>query len=179
MKENEKAFFKLVGQGVFKLYKNGKIYKCKKTHRDWNGKFKDCKSRLMKTMCNGYIYVGFSYNGKMINIYVHRAVWIYFNGEIPEGLESNHKNGIKNDNRLSNLELMTPLKNMQHSFYVLGRTPVRGENNGRHKLTEKKVLKIRKMLKEGITHCKIAEIFNVNRMTISRINTGIAWTHVT
>lgn len=50
-------------------------------------------------------------NGKAI--LTHRLVWTAFNGEIDENQVINHINGIKNDNRLSNLELVTHQENMQ------------------------------------------------------------------
>lgn len=60
---------------------------------------------------NGYYRVCLYKNsiGKMH--IVHRLVWIAFNGPIPEGLQVNHINEIKADNRLSNLNLMTPKEN--------------------------------------------------------------------
>ena len=42
---------------------------------------------------------------------VHRLVWSAFNGSIPEGLQVNHINEIKSDNRLENLNLMTSKEN--------------------------------------------------------------------
>ena len=42
---------------------------------------------------------------------IHRLVYEAFNGSIPEGLQVNHLNEIKSDNRLENLNLMTPKEN--------------------------------------------------------------------
>lgn len=48
------------------------------------------------------------------HFYVHRLMWETFNGPIPEGMQVNHINeGAegKKDNRLENLNLMTPEQN--------------------------------------------------------------------
>lgn len=50
-------------------------------------------------------------NGIRKNILVHRAVWEAFNGPILRGLEINHKNCVRDDNRLENLELVTSSQN--------------------------------------------------------------------
>ena len=48
--------------------------------------------------------------------YVHRLVWIAFNGSIPEGKFINHIDGIKSNNSLDNLELVTPKENTAHAI---------------------------------------------------------------
>jgi hypothetical protein len=47
----------------------------------------------------------------------HRLVWTYHNGDIPLGLEIDHKNaeGLKDDNIIKNLRLATKKQNMQNS----------------------------------------------------------------
>ena len=117
MRYNEKAFFELVKMGVFKLYKNGKIYTSKRKIR-FEDEYKDCKPKLKNGMCSGYIRISFKYNEKITHIFAHRAIWIYFNGEIPEGLEPNHKSGVKFNNRLSNLELVTRSENQLHAYRI-------------------------------------------------------------
>ena len=61
---------------------------------------------------NGYLFVGLwkSMNNKCIS--VHRLVYETFVGEIPQGMQVNHINEDKTDNRLENLNLMTPKENI-------------------------------------------------------------------
>lgn len=44
--------------------------------------------------------------------YVHRLVWEAFNGPIPEGMQVNHINEDKTDNRLDNLNLLSQKENL-------------------------------------------------------------------
>ena len=71
------------------------------------------KSRLMKIHINknGYFRVVLHKNGIEKNYSVHRMVYEAFVGEIPDGMQVNHINEIKTDNRLENLNLMTPKEN--------------------------------------------------------------------
>ena len=59
----------------------------------------------------GYLRVALSKNGKRKSFLVHRLVWEAFNGPIPEGMQVNHINEVKTDNRLENLNLMTNKEN--------------------------------------------------------------------
>lgn len=86
---------------------DGKVFSFRKKSGTW----RELKPR--KTP-DGYIQFASCLNGKVKNIYVHRAVYQAFCGDIPEGKEINHINCKRDDNRLSNLEVVTPSQNSNH-----------------------------------------------------------------
>lgn len=72
------------------------------------------KVRILKPVKtkDGYLRVGLWKDGNQKWFLVHRLVWEAFNGEIPEGMEVNHINEIKTDNRYpENLNLLTHTAN--------------------------------------------------------------------
>ena len=74
--------------------------------------FYGLKEKILKPkITRGYYQVHLHKNsiGKWYSI--HRLVFEAFNGTIPEGLQVNHINEVKTDNRLENLNLMTPKEN--------------------------------------------------------------------
>ena len=76
---------------------------------------KSTKRELVGHLTRGYHRVGLTKNYRTINKSVHKLVLQSFVGN-KEGLVVNHKNGIKTDNRLENLEWVTVSENTQHSY---------------------------------------------------------------
>jgi hypothetical protein len=150
---------------------------------DW-GRIKSLKKiphRILRPgpHTGGYQMVGLNNRIKTMRT-VHRIVCAAFFGPIPEGMEINHKNGNKKDNRLSNLELVTPCENTLHSIRVLGNRPgnrSKGEAHHHAAFTEKEVLWIR-----GATdihsYAAIARHFGVSRSAIAHIVKRRSWTHI-
>ena len=54
---------------------------------------------------------------KRVTVKAHRFVYEYFNGPIPDGLQIDHINRDKADNRINNLRAVTQHENMQNRIY--------------------------------------------------------------
>jgi hypothetical protein len=81
------------------------------------------KERIIteKRHTSGYLSVSLSHNGKKKQFLIHRLVAAAFLVKEPSHTQVNHKNGIRTDNRVDNLEWVTVSENHRHSFRVLGR----------------------------------------------------------
>lgn len=60
----------------------------------------------------GYTSVTLKKEGKQTNKLIHRLMYETFIGEIPEGMQVNHIDEDKTNNKLSNLNLMSPKDNI-------------------------------------------------------------------
>lgn len=91
----------LIDWSLYQCYEDGRIY----------SKY---YQRLLKGDVTKYGYVQVRLkctDGNKKVFFWHRVIWTHFNGTIPEGLQVNHINEDKTDNRLCNLNLMTPKEN--------------------------------------------------------------------
>lgn len=132
---------------------------------------------LSKTDCGcGYLRVGLSKKNIASVVYIHRMVLETFTGKRPDGMECNHKNGIKYDNRLKNLEWVTAKQNKKHAI-KLGLYAY-GEKQGRAKLKNKQIVEIRKLFKQGFSPKQLSIKFNVTRRNIQLIIDKKTWKHI-
>ena len=97
------------------ITRDGKVYSKK---RNFSSGIRELKQDLSD---HGYYRVVLRKNGKPKHMSVHRLVAETFLLKHATDTEVNHKNGIRTDNRVCNLEWCTRSQNIKHAFDVLGR----------------------------------------------------------
>ncbi len=126
----------------------------------------------------GYYYVGLALGGYVVKQRtVHSLVAETFIGPRPDGLQINHKNGVKTDNRVGNLEYVTCSENAKHAYRMgLTKPPgLKGEDLPWSKLDEEKVRYIRS---SDLSLTALARKYGVARSSICQVRTGRTWRHV-
>ena len=124
---------------------------------------KQLKPSLRK---NGYLYVSLRKDSKTIGFTIHRLVAKAFLGCV-DGLDVNHINGNRSDNRLINLELVTRSQNLAHGMFV--------NKNGIAKLTHEQAEEVKRRVALGERQVDIAKEFNVLKQTINQIVRGVGY----
>lgn len=111
------------------------------------------------------------------SVMAHRVVWEAAHGPLDDDTEVNHLNGVKDDNRLDNLEAVTREENLQHA-YRTGLASNEGERHPNSKLTAADVRHIRAEARRGLSARAIARDFDVSRRQVSDVINGTAWSHI-
>ena len=107
---------------------------------------------------------------------VHVLVLEAFRGKRPPGMVANHKNALKFDNRLENLEWTTLHGNARHAV-EMGLT-CKGEAHGKARLREEDIKRIRRLGKEGTSPTNLAHLYGISRPHVHNILNGKVWAHI-
>jgi hypothetical protein len=110
----------------------------------------------------GYPVTLLTKNGVQTQHYVHRLVAEAFFGTTV-GMDVNHKNGVKTDNRIENLEWCTRKYNIQHAFSVL---------NKQVKIKASELADVFSYSAQGVKGKDIAVFFGVTPQAICKILKG-------
>lgn len=107
------------------LYQVSNLGRVKRLARS-NGKRYLNEMLLKPQNKKGYYQVNLYKNKKMKSYQIHRIVAKKFIDNPYNKKEVNHKNGIKTDNRVKNLEWVTPKENMEHAWRTGLKKPYKG-----------------------------------------------------
>jgi hypothetical protein len=154
-------------EGMYEVSSLGRIKRIATGCGTWIG-------RMLKPSDGGkgYLYVSLSKNDVTYRTGVSRLVAKVFIPN-PDNLpEVNHRDGIKANNAVTNLEWTTHLDNIAHSCYT-GLRPI-GEDSPGAKLTAIQVAEIRSRYVKGNGKI-LAKEFGVTNTQICRIVKGICW----
>lgn len=111
--------------------------------RNYNKSGRIKKLKPQKTP-KGYLRISICNNGHKCIKAVHRLVAEAFIPNLENKPEINHKNGIKDDNRVENLEWATRSENEKHAYRVLGIKPAQPNlgKTGKDSPLSKKVIQL-------------------------------------
>ena len=121
----------MIGSDSYLISSHGRVKSLARTVRSGRGS-RLIKEKILSTFaCKNTGYIQFVVKRRKQN--VHRHVAILFLGEPPfPAAQVNHKNGVRSDANVSNLEWVTASENALHAYAESGRKPsnlgVRGAN---------------------------------------------------
>lgn len=164
-------------EGIYQVSNTGEVRSLDRKIVYSNGKIYFTKGRLLKQKLNrgGYFCVHLRGN-KESHPVVHRLVAISFIGNPKNKPTVNHKDGIKTNNNVNNLEWNTHSEQIKHAIstglYVQPNISLftkKGEEHPNSKILDKDVLTIKSMRMNKHTLREISEKFNISISQVHRI----------
>lgn len=160
-------------EGLYQVSNLGRIKSLERDFKDKLGRRWYRKESILKSNnLGGYLSVSLRKDGKTRYKSIHRLVALVFIPNPNMKLEVNHKNGLKDDNRLENLEWCDRSYNLKHAY----------DNNLKHrsgKLTINEIYVIKGLIKNtNMTDKEICVIFDVNKETIRLIRKNKIWRNI-
>lgn len=168
-------------EGIYEVSSLGNVRSLDRVVIDKRGARYRYRGRTIKSSkCKmwGYWRLLLCQGCKCSSFQVHALVARAFLGAKPDGMQTNHIDGNKDNNAASNLEYVTATDNCRH-YVALGlRNTMKGERHIGAKVTTDQVREIRRLRNGGMILKEIAEKFGVSVSTAGKIANGKAWSHV-
>jgi len=176
VKKNKKEIWKHVYHAKdYEVSSHGRIRRAVDARERINSE----RGRLMSLKPDkrtGYVRVSLrARDGKLLREQLHRLIGREFLGPHRKGAQINHLDGDKTNNHVTNLEWTTPQENVKHAWRVGLCKPHKSHFHGMSKLRKSDIKVIRSADARGVSHLKIAEVFNVTGANISTIARNITW----
>ena len=122
LKNMEEIWMPVIGyEGLYEVSNLGRVRSLDREARHSScGGVRILKGKVIKPQMGvgGYLRVCISKDGKGKMFSVHRLVYSAFNGAIPHDMQVNHIDEDKTNNRLENLNLMTPKQNSNWGTHI-------------------------------------------------------------
>ena len=159
----------LIKKGILILDSSGQIWRQYLRQANTKKLLKIKPRKIGFTTKNGYKRMAVIHNKKSYYFWVHRIVWAYHHGKIPEGKVINHIDGKKSNNRIDNLQAVTKSENIIHSIKTNLRV---------HKLTANQVREIKYLIKIGYSNDFICDRYHIGKRHLHGIKSGKSWSYV-
>ncbi|WP_405101481.1 NUMOD4 domain-containing protein [Oceanobacillus sp. FSL H7-0719] len=163
-------------EGLYQVSKWGRVKSLKR--KNLAGTY--MKERMFDVYPNnqGYYMVKLSKEGKGRDVSVHRLVAETFIPNPDNKPQVNHIDGNPMNNKVTNLEWVTPQENIDHAWDT-GLNKNRGEAHSNAKLNEEKVKEIRSLHRLDIYSVKeLSEKFKVSIGAIYNVISYRTWKHI-
>jgi hypothetical protein len=145
-------------EGFYEISNKGRVWGCRRK-----------KIRVCNRWGSDYLKILLCKKGETELFNVHRLVAEAFIGPMQQGYCVNHKDGVKSNNNLDNLEYVTPKENTAHAHRTGLTNPPHGDRHYNTKIKDSEIDKLGEMYASGISQRKIAQMYGVCQSLISQI----------
>lgn len=160
-------------EGLYKVSNKGGLVKLE--HWSSKGRYYPESCPYQFKNYKGYIQTYLYKDGKRKTTTIHRLIAKAFIPNLEDKDQINHKNGVKDDNRIDNIEWCNQSENMRHAFDTGLKLGLACEDNGRATLTNEQVVEIKSLYNSGWKIRDLAKKFDIPLGRLRPLFYGFSW----